>query len=1084
MSVPIMVLGLSLAAAAPASSRTARVWEAPLAMPTYELGPADPTPPLAEWQKRGGRPIYPYPRLDDLTKRRVQRTYRAVFLENEYLKVTVLPEMGGKVWAIYDKTAGRDVLYTNHVVKYGMIALRGAWVSGGIEWNFPDGHTVSTVSPVDYATREEPDGSATVTVGEIERVQRMQWAVTLRLRPGRKDLESVVTLYNRNELPGRYWFWATAAAPATDDLRFVYPMREAYPHAFWPVYSFPEEQGVDLGTYREVPDYLSLFARNSARDFFGVYYERSDRGVVHVADHREMTGKKTWTWGTGDRGAIWIEKLTDADGQYVEFQAGRFETQMEHEFLAPHRLERFVEHWYPVDRLGGAWDEATPDAALRIGVEAGRARIALSANAVFEDAQMRVEAGGELVRSLRATLRPEAPFTAEIDLPAGTAGRPVAVIVTNREGRELLRYRTDLPVDGNPDFRPATRPAPDPLVGTSAEQAYVEGVAADKRSDEGSARGAYEEALRRDPGFAPAHVALGVSFYRSGEYDRAAEHLDAALLRNVDAAEARYTLGLVRRAQGREREAVEHLTWAVRNGFREPTARYVLGEIALSGGRFEEARAQLSQAALLDPRDLEVRTALAVAERLAGRREEARARIEGVLAEVPIDPLALYERYVLSQAPQDLEEVARLMSREPDTALDLAFGYLALGRADEARRVLDAATARAPGQPMLHYVLGSVLARAGDVAGSRAQYQLGAQGDPAFVFPSRPEEIRVLEAVRADLPSDGRAAGFLGDALASRGRLQEALAAWRDAARLDPGNAIARRNLAWALWLVAGQPAEALAEYDQAIALLPQQDRLYVERDRVLTARGDTARRIVSLESAPLAVRSRSEVAQALASAYVAAGRYEEALAILAKTSFVAGEGEASVLLVERKARIGLARKLLAGKRYEQAAEQFLKATEYPRNLDVGRPPMESHAREYVSAARALEAAGQRERAAALWRRAAEEPLKSPTQPEEPWSEHYFFKAVALDHEGRPDEARALYGRLAGLADDAHVRDAEPAPPRGVLRFVLAGLGLRALGRPGEAETAFRRAIDIDPANERVHEELLRSDREATPSRP
>jgi tetratricopeptide (TPR) repeat protein len=202
------------------------------------------------------------------------------------------------------------------------------------------------------------------------------------------------------------------------------------------------------------------------------------------------------------------------------------------------------------------------------------------------------------------------------------------------------------------------------------------------------------------------------------------------------------------------------------------------------------------------------------------------------------------------------------------------------------------------------------------------------------------------------------------------------------------------------------------------------------------------------------------------------------------KTSFVAGEGEASVLLVERKARIGLARKLLAGKRYQQAAEQFLKATEYPRNLDVGRPPMESHAREYVSAARAFEAAGQRERAAALWRRAADEPLKSPTQPEEPWSEHYFFKAVALDHEGRPDEARALYERLAGLADDAHVREAEPAPQRGALSFVLAGLGLRALGRTGEAETAFRRAIEIDPGNERAREELARPDREAASSRP
>ena len=186
---------------------------------THRYGPTRQRP---RW-----RPVYPYTMLDTLTHRRVEHTYRAVFVENEYLRVTVLPELGGRVYAIFDKTANRDVLYTNHVVKYAMVGLRGAWISGGIEWNFPDGHTLTTVSPVDYTTRLEPDGSAAVVIGDTERVQRMQWAVTVRLRPGRKDVESEVTLYNRTELPGRYWYWATAAAPAADDLRFVYPMREA-----------------------------------------------------------------------------------------------------------------------------------------------------------------------------------------------------------------------------------------------------------------------------------------------------------------------------------------------------------------------------------------------------------------------------------------------------------------------------------------------------------------------------------------------------------------------------------------------------------------------------------------------------------------------------------------------------------------------------------------------------------------------------------------------------------------------------------------------------------------------------------------
>jgi hypothetical protein len=168
-----------------------RVWEGTLAIPTYELGPPSPYPALLDYPRRKWRPVYPYTFLDDLTGRRAEKTYKAVFLENEYVRVTVLPELGGHLYAIYDKTANRDELYTNHGVKYAMVSIRGAWVSGGIEWNFPDGHTLTTVSPVDYVMRTGPDGSAEVVVGDTERVQGMQWSVAIRLRPkGRRGSRS------------------------------------------------------------------------------------------------------------------------------------------------------------------------------------------------------------------------------------------------------------------------------------------------------------------------------------------------------------------------------------------------------------------------------------------------------------------------------------------------------------------------------------------------------------------------------------------------------------------------------------------------------------------------------------------------------------------------------------------------------------------------------------------------------------------------------------------------------------------------------------------------------------------------------
>lgn len=1058
-----------------------RVWEAPLIIPTYELGLPDPNPALLN--SRGSRPVYPYSMLDNLTDRRVQKSYKAVYLENEYLRVTVLPELGGHLYAIYDKTAKRDILYTNHVVKYGVVAIRGAWISGGIEWNFPDGHTVTTVSPIDYTTRRENDGSAVVIVGDTERIQRMQWAVAIHLRPGRKVVETEVTLNNRREVPGRYWYWATAAAPATDDLRFVYPMREAYPHTFWPVFSFPKQKGVDLGTYREVPSALSLFARNSKRDFFGVYYEKSDWGIVHVADHRELAGKKTWTWGTDPSGKIWIDKLTEKDGQYVEFQAGRFETQMEHEFIVPHRVEHFVEYWYPVQRLGGPYDEANPFAALRLAIANRRARVAISATSRFEGAHLTLEQNERDLYGEQISLYPDQPFTAAVDLPQIVDGQPVTLRVRSSEGWEIISYRTDMPVDGNPDFKPAERPVPDPEIAASAERAYIRGLAFDKKSDERNARAAYAESLKYDPGYSPAHVALGLSFYRSGQYEVAEEHLTAALRRNRDSTEAHYYLGLVRKAQGLTQEAVDHLTWVARSGSCESPARYELGTLALASGNLAEALDQLDRSVLLEPRDVKARTTLALAERLAGRLEGARANIQAAVRDMPLDYFALSEQYAIARASGNNDasswteqELWRLLSREPDSVLELVFDYANLGRTEECRSLLQAALQRTspprtPAYPMLHYALGYFLEKSGDKKAALEQYALGAKGNPVYVFPHRVEEIDILRAAVAANPADGRAFYYLGNALASKDRDLEALQAWRTAVKLDGSNPTAQRNLALALWRVE-QKEEAAKTYALAIELAPNDPLLYTERDSLLKEIAPAERRILLLEGAPPALRSRSSIVQALAAAYADAGRFADAAALLERSIITSGEGEFTALAIYRRACLSLARKYQQEGNHGLAAAQFLKAADYPANFGVGRSSTESHAREYVAAARELEATGHRDGAEILWRRAAGEPLGSPILTYEPWSEHYYFKAEALQRIGRTEEARALLNRLAALADDRRMLESEATPPEGPLRFVLAGLALKALGRGEEARAAFERALQMDPENERAKSEL------------
>jgi tetratricopeptide (TPR) repeat protein len=421
--------------------------------------------------------------------------------------------------------------------------------------------------------------------------------------------------------------------------------------------------------------------------------------------------------------------------------------------------------------------------------------------------------------------------------------------------------------------------------------------------------------------------------------------------------------------------------------------------------------------------------------------------------------------------------------------LELAFNYVAIGRNQEAIDVLEDAINAGPSgilavdknriHPMLHYTLGYLYELSGKRERTRAQFALGMKGDPAFVFPHRVEEINVLRAAIAANANDGRAAYYLGNVLASKNRDKEALAAWRDAVRLDAANTIAQRNFARALWLVSQNREEAANQYQRAISVSPSDYRLYIEFDKLLAEMGATERRVKLLEGAPPAVLAQAGAVQSLAGAYIDAGRFSDAAALLGKTTFTSGEGEDAALGLYRRAHLGLARKYRDAGDHAKAALEFAAITEFPRNFGVGRPAMQSQALYYVAAAREYEAAAQRDQAERWWQRAATEELNPPSQPEEPWSEHYYYKAVALEHVGRTADARKLYERLARLNDEQKMLDAEPWPPSGAIRFVLAGAGLKALGRNDEARIALERALKIDPQNELALSQLAELKRAA-----
>ena len=1052
---------LFLAGTGAAIAADVKVWEEPLVIPTYELGPPNPTAPMRFGPRRVNATIYPYTQLESLTRHRVAKPYHAVYLENEYLRVTVLPEHGGKLYSIYDKTAKREVLYTNHVMKYALVGLRGAWTSGGIEWNFPNGHTVSAVSPVDYVVRNEAGGAASVTVGETERIQRMHWAVTIRLRPGVKAVETEVRLNNRRELPGHYWYWATAAAPATNDLRFVYPMREAYPHSFWPVYSFPMHEGVDVGTYREVGRGLSLFARNSLRDYMGIYYEKADHGVVHVADHKLLPGKKTWTWGNAADGQRWVDWLTDNDGQYVEFQAGRPPTQMEHDFFPPRTQYHFTEYWFPVAGLGGPFDEANQNGALRAARGDGGLKLTVNVNAACVAGEVRATAGDQTLASIQTSLDPTRPFGATVPLPAGTGEKPVAILV-RCGGRTLLSYRTDMPIDGNPDFQPATPPPPLTVDPKSAQASVVAAEWHEKDGQEMKACSLYQEAIQRDPSSPPGHLGLAACYYRAGEYDKAAERLNRVVLQDPANGEARFRLALVRRAQGRLADAVTALRAALEAGFRESLGRALLGEVLLGTGDSAGAASELAASARLDPSDSKARTYLAMAERLAGRLPEAEEHITAVSAEMPLDGLVRREEELIltargkkEQAARASTELWRMLEREPDSAVELALDYMAVRQYAEASALLADACQKVK-YPVVQYALGYAYGMLGDTQRATTAYAEGAALSPAYVFPHRPEEIEIFRAARAANPNDGRAAYYLGNAFLGANRPAEAASAWRDAVRLDPGNAAAHRNLGAMLWDDSQTRKEAAAEYERAVAAAPDEPVYYAEAIRAIA---DSDAKIKLLERAPAGVRAQPQIIQALAGLYGGTHRLEDAIRLLDTTEFPAAEGDAGVYRDYHETHMAMAREHQKYGDHSKAGAEMMRALDPPRTLGYLPPANVTPARDLVAAGREFELGKKRAEAENAWRRAADGPLPRAL------SYQHYFKAVALEKLGRRDEAQALYARLASA-------DKESDTPAGAERKMLIGLGLKGLGRATEARAALEEAIAENKRLEVAKEQL------------
>jgi tetratricopeptide (TPR) repeat protein len=1048
-----------------------RVWTEPRVIPTYELGQDDPNPYFAT----GYREIYPYPFQDHLTDHRVNKTWKAALLENKYLKVIVLPELGGHVYSVYDKSFRREVFYRNNVVKYGLVGLRGAWVSGGIEFNFPNGHTVTSVSPVDFALRQNPDGSASIIVGDHEKVSRMHWFVALTLYPDRSYLEQEVFLYNRTAVKNRYWFWANAAVPAGEDMQYVYPMTSAYPHARFPVYTFPIYQGKDLSWWKNVEEPLSLFARASKRDFFGAYYYQKNLGVVHVANFQEVPGKKTWTWGTAPSGRIWDTLLSDKDGPYAEIQSGRFETQLDYEFLGPHHADYWKEYWYPINQTGSVV-AANKEVAVNVKLlpeEEKPQQILLAANptGLMKGVWLILKSGQQEVFRKAISASPDHPYSETLPVPAvGVNPKELSLKLSDSQGREIIHFSSAEPHDGNP--RPPAVPTemPPRLTSKTVEEVYLEGLNLEKEGEDVKARESYGKALAMDPGHSRSHVALGILLYKAGELDKAHQEIETGLKRNSHDDVANYYHGLYHRDRGELDLAKDNFWKLIRGGTYAPLGHYYLGEIALREKKFEEAIEQLNKAATMNPLDLRAQDLWAIASRKSGRHKKALTQIEKVLRFDPLDYLALHEHYLIqlelknaAGAEKAKDRLLEVFSRDDEIYLEVQQDYQDAGLVDESIGVLRLALART-GETSIHpfitYTLGFYLDLQGKTTEAGKQFELARQARSDYVFPHRLESIAVLKTALKYNPRDDKAHYYLGNLLYAKKRYAEGMKAWEASLGINPNFAVAQRNLGYAYWKQDHNLERAVQHYEMAIKANNEDYRLYRDLDQLYALTDQPEKRKTLLEGAPPQIRQIQDIALADAALQVDRGDYRKALDILMSQSFKPWEGGHSVREVYVNATIGLGDKALADHQYDAALHAYGEALKYPENLGVGAPTKGDNARTLYLMSTVYLASGQLQKAQELWEQIQNERSDGP-------SEDSYYRALALKKQGRNQEADALLDQLVSAAGP---RSEEQS--RSGMSLFLAGLGEKAKGNTEKAQRAFRQALQQDPYLWRARREL------------
>jgi tetratricopeptide (TPR) repeat protein len=837
--IMVMAMAISSGYALYAQNGEVKMREGTIVLPTYKVNPPEKAPLFSRdfAYQRAKRGVYPYAMNDNPTYEKKDSTHKALYLENDYVELCVLPDIGGRLLYAIDKTNGYDIFYHQHVIKPANVGMLGAWISGGVEWNVFHHHRASSELPVDYKLVSNPDGSKTIWLGEVEPRQRMSWAIGITLHPDKSYIEITGRLINNTMNRNSILYWSNVATHANKDYQIIFPENTDFgvyhaKNSFirWPISDQPYcgmqefKNGIDASWWKNQPASTSIFVYDLQDDYIGGYDHGKHAGTMLIGNHNINKGGKFWLWGPKAYGHEWdCVSLTDNDGPYVELMTSAYsDNQPDYCWINPYEVKEFTSYWYGIRDLNNV-NRGNQFATVNMDF-LGKGKLHLAANTtqIQKGASVVVTGKDDKVLYRKVIdIAPDKPYAEDISLSENEVDDHYSVRMSlySAGGKELISY-SPYKKDLTKPYPETVKPPLKPSEIENVEELYYVGMRnLQFHQAHVDPNDYFLEALRRDPGDTRCNTQMGIYYRERGDNAQAEKYLRKSLERQVKDytrpanGESMYNLGLVLKSEGKYKEATDTLYRSAWDYAYASPSYYQLAQIAYIQHDTIEAKRLADMSVRYNGMNFEAKNLYSTILRHQGDVDGAAKAAADVLSMDPINFYATYEMVKLGRKPAS--EFKTLLRDNPESYLETALYYHNNGSDMEAEDILKASESIKQ-YPTVEYYQGFLADKSGDKTKAADYFKSAESLSADYVFPFRLETIAVYHKALEYMPKSYLTYYYLGNLLFDK-QPAAAMDAWSKCLEINPEYAMALRNMGWGYRFFKQDYAQAADYYERAV---------------------------------------------------------------------------------------------------------------------------------------------------------------------------------------------------------------------------------------------------------------------------